>query len=305
MPLHTLLLTGLSGDNPLAFLAALGALRTARRVADSEIRLYWMPYKNSWCPALQGDDGFLSSADEISTAFHLSLVKENPAFSMAANANNPKLPAMDFRAVAQDALENWFDASFPEFVSFVTALGNESVIDENGKNEDTAFRTMSGAGHQHFLAFMRELAMATTKENIHEALFGPWKYNDTQYCMRWAPEDDRRYALRWDNPSGDPARSVRGANRLAVEGLPLYPTVPTTKTLATTGFTGKNWTWPLWTTAVSIDVCRSLLAHAELQEEKPTMEKLKPIGVFVVFRSQRITLGKFRNFTPATIVGEF
>jgi hypothetical protein len=99
-----------------------------------------------------------------------------------------------------------------------------------------------------------------------------------------------------------------GANRLAIEGLPLVTCAPVGATLRTTGFTGSGarstfWTWPIWTSPVGIDVCRSLLAHAPLVRTAPAgYAELRAIGDAAAFRSQRITIGKFRNFAPATAV---
>ena len=72
-------------------------------------------------------------------------------------------------------------------------------------------------------------------------------------------------------PSGDPVRTMRGANRLAVEALPLFPTVPGERHLHTTGFSqrrgeGVLFSWPIWEGALSIEVVRSLLSLAELQK---------------------------------------
>jgi hypothetical protein len=154
---------------------------------------------------------------------------------------------------------------------------------------------------------MNEIARDTSVEQLREALFGPWQYRDVGFSMRWDPEDDRRYALRWLNPSGDAARNVRGANRLAIEGLRLFPTVPSTTHLATTAFTGQKasntfLSWPIWETPISLDTCRSLLAHAELTKPWPASYACRAIGIVAVLRSQRITTGKFRNFTPAQVV---
>jgi hypothetical protein len=44
----------------------------------------------------------------------------------------------------------------------------------------------------------------------------------------------------------------------------------------------------------------SLLGLKELQERSETPTGLlKPCGIVATYRSQRITLGKYRNFTPA------
>jgi hypothetical protein len=127
--------------------------------------------------------------------------------------------------------------------------------------------------------------------------------------MRWDAEDDRRYALRWDEPSKDPVRTVRGANLLAVAALPLFPVVPTSSnTVATTGFSGRGSrdtfvAWPIWTGWLALDAVRSLLSVKALQDRSAASAlALRSVGVSAVYRSQRITLGKYRNFTPAQAV---
>jgi hypothetical protein len=175
--------------------------------------------------------------------------------------------------------------------------------------EDTALRTVSGAGHQHFLGIMRNVIAITTVDHLRRALFAPWDYADPMpnSTLRWDPVDDARHALQWRNPSGDPARKVGGtmlgATRLAIEGLPLFQTMPSGTRLQTTGFTGTGrrntfFTWPLWEGEIGVDSCRSLLALAALQGEVPDAAMLRKRGVLAVFRSQRITEGKYRNFTP-------
>jgi len=130
--------------------------------------------------------------------------------------------------------------------------------------------------------------------------------------VRWDPREDVRYALRWRDPSGEnalrsQAGSMLGANRLAIEGLALFPSVPVAGRLETTGFRGRRsrdtfFTWPIWEAATSVDGVRSILALAELQDERPDRGKLARLGVAEVYRSQRITVGKYRNFTPAQAV---
>lgn len=191
---------------------------------------------------------------------------------------------------------------------FIAAFGCDALADAKNRGIlDTALRTMSGAGHQHFLGFMRTLMISTSVEHLRSCLFDKWNYNDPGPSMRWDPMDDRRYALRWKEPSGDPIRTVRGANCLAIIGLTLLPTQPVGDALETTGFTqiprkGTFWTWPIWGNPASVDVARSLLALRELQEKTPPRHRLSALGVIEVFRSQRITQGKYRNFTTAVPV---
>jgi hypothetical protein len=113
--------------------------------------------------------------------------------------------------------------------------------------------------------------------------------------------------LRWKNPSQDASTTVRGANRLAVEGIPLFPTIGVNGRLETTGFTGHKshdtfWSWPIWEPPISLETCRSVLSLKELTADFPNPAELRARGITVVYRSQRITVGKFRNFTPARTV---
>lgn len=87
----------------------------------------------------------------------------------------------------------------------------------------------------------------------------------------------------------------------------MFPTAPVGARLETTGFAGSGrrgtfWTWPIWEPAIGPDPVRSLLALEELQAESPDPAKLRQRGVVAVYRSQRITEGQYRNFTPARAV---
>jgi hypothetical protein len=118
--------------------------------------------------------------------------------------------------------------------------------------------------------------------------------------------------MRWKNPSSDPAVTMRGANRLAIEALPLFPTAPMSNELVTTGFRfqrGAFWSWPIWEPTIELSIVRSLLQLSAISDEKKTEDQaesnrtnLFALGVTTIFRSQRITIGKFRNFTPAKSV---
>lgn len=151
--------------------------------------------------------------------------------------------------------------------------------------------------------------------DVRSSLFEQWTYSDSGrgLNLRWGPADDRRYALRWKNPSDEPNMTMRGANRLALEALPLFVTAPEGERLQTTGFTqrrttGVRWTWPIWSGPLSLEACRSVLQMRTLQcsplnsESREFAEwrtSIAHLGISEVFQSQRITIGKFRNFTPA------
>lgn len=300
-------LDGLDAANPLGMLAALGALRISTLIWPQP-RLYWQQTGDGWRARLTLEDQ-ISAAGWLE-ALESRLREPEPALGIADDLT---VPCQDFRrtllmsqrAARPDARQS---------VDFLAALGSEAVQARvsgkpNGLIADTALRTMSGAGHQHFLGFMRALMQATTAAHLEAALFHPWTYADDGPSLRWDPADDRRYALRWKEPSGDPIRTVRGANRLAIEALPLLPTAPTGTELETTGFRrrrgeGVAWTWPVWTLPVGLDTARSLLSLAALQGDKLDRRTLGVMGIAEVYRSVRLTLGKYRNFGMAAPVAQ-
>ena len=296
-----LLLTGLDGSNPLAFLAALGALRTLARVwPKRDVRLGWQCKSGCWRPTIATSPPPDAASVVEAMQPELSRAAQFKAFRFAADL---KLPPNKFTSFIRLASVQWHDGSDPRCAEFAGAFGCEALTNKDGTIQDTAFRTMSGAGHQHFLAFMAELARVTNGEHLRTALFKPWRYDEQKLSMRWDPSDDRRYALRWNDPSEDVIRTVRGANRLAIEALPLFPVAPVGGNLQTTGFgslggRGVFWTWPIWEAFLPLDTVRSILALAGLQRKRPDRLNLAACGIVEIFRCERITVGKFRNFTP-------
>jgi hypothetical protein len=322
--MNSWLLKGLDGGNPLGFLAALGALRTvdlaSRRIDGVEPSRYdqtkrstwWMTWEatgSGWRPRLLGE--FPAETDLVDLLHQeLKRADSHGAFKFADSLN---VPQPDFAELARAAAAASRSDRRP--ADFLAAFGCESVesSDKAGQIADTALRTMSGAGHQHFLGTMQKLTEDTTEDRVRRALFEPWTYSDpvTLHTMRWDPRDDVRRALRWSEPSGDPARKTQGAewgaSRLAIEGMPLLPTAPVRKGLGTTGFRRDLegrwwWTWPIWDGRADADSARSLLALEPLQDERPDRRLLAAIGIREVYRCERITQDRYRNFTPAAPV---
>lgn len=301
--LHPLPLPGLDGANPLGFLAALGAWRIADQLQPGA-KLHWKTHAGHWAPVLfftqpTDKEHFIKQLHQ-----ELGKMRQHRVFTFSKNL---KLKPGEFEKEARAATERWFDENERTSAAFFAAFGSSVATNEQGDVEDTAFRTMSGAGHQHFLKTMNDLAEATTEEQLHNTLFANWTYPDEKIGLRWDPVEDKRYALAWKNPSQDPTRTQRGANRLAIEALPLLPTFPVGNRLETTGFSGHrssdtSWTWPIWDAPITLDTGRSLIALRDIQQPSPDPAQLRPRGITAVFRSRRITTGKFRNFTPAVQV---
>ncbi len=295
-----LVLTGLDGSNPLGFLAAVGTLRAVAQADPAmDPRMAWRAHGGTWIPALWGNGARSAKAliELLAHTLHGSSARE---FDFARNLN---VASEIFRAVAGHA-QRQVSIQDRRYADFIAAYGCELCVTKDKTNiQDTALRTMSGAGHQHFLGTMNELVSQTNEDHLRRSLFQTWDYLDDKLGLRWDPEEDRRYALRWNNPSNDTTKTMRGANRLAVEALPLLPTTPGDRQLHTTGFSRHDravlFTWPIWENALRVDVVRSLLALHEIQKPEPNRQGLAAMGIVEVFRSQRITVGKYRNFTHA------
>jgi hypothetical protein len=289
--MHKTELTGLDGSNLLAYLAALGTLRVLT-LADGapDVRMEWVD-RGAWTPVLY--HGSAGSPVELLDLLE-PLVSGEDSINAAWNIGNDLTMSCDeYGKVLRENLENGSDG---QTLSFLAAFGGD-VYGASPKREtmsDTAFRTMSGAGHQHFLGFMRELAAQTEREHLQRALFAEWDYGDERPSLRWDPADYRPHALRAVDPSGDPIRTMRGANRLAVEALPLFPTAPVGRRIRTTAFrdgeAGTEVVWPIWTDQLELGSVASLLA-SRVESGRP--------GVTQVFRATRFTEGKYRNFSPS------
>ncbi len=313
----SLLFIGLDGSNPLAFLAALGALRTFQKMNPvSSVKLGWKIEDNAWRPFLAShelpneSEQFCDSMSEwLSTPPQASL------FSESEIGDNLTISPLRFHSLAQQHL-NSVTANELESIAaleFLAAFGTDATHQPHSKDrtlmQDSALRTMSGAGHQHFLKFMREIIANTSSSHLFSTLFRTWTYEDEGRGMnlRWDPNDDRRYAMRWKNPSSDPAVTMRGANRLAMEGIPFFPGATMVTQFQTTGFRvrrGAYWSWPIWESPLELAVIQGLLQVAAISETVSPEQRttLSRQGIAAIFKSQRITVGKFRNFTPAKSV---
>jgi len=299
---------GIDASNPLGFLSALGLLRSASHALPHiHVRIRW-ENNGRWHPVLVLSQPMPD--DQLVKALHQTLTGHQSDRHFCDLGQNTTVARQIFRTVAQDSAAS---ATSEDRTSsdFYAAFGSDALVAQDGLTiQDTALRTMAGAGHQHFLETMRNVIAKCGPEHIRKTLFQTWQYDDpTQtLSLRFDPLDDNRYALRWRNPSGDPDRkntgSMLGANRLAIEAIPLFTTSPGELFLQTVGFTGQRasdtyFSWPIWTSPVGIDAIRSLLALREVQIPREA-ESLMTRGVAAVFRSQRITVGKVRNFTPAS-----
>lgn len=296
-----LILRGLDGSNPLGFLAALGTLRLLSvRSVRRNLRMSWSIINSVWRPMLD-----LHVSEETCIEMLQASVADAPMFPWAIDKKLP-FKGETLRSEAINALQIATKANRSE-VDLLAGLGSEAIRDTDGVFGDTAFRMVrtGDSSGQGLLAYAKRICEDTTRDNLCEALFGFWGYQDEQCSLRWDPIESRNYALRGKDPSKEKATSMRGANRLALEGLAVCPVIPGARQVYTVGFgrpSGRteSLTWPLWSCYLSADAVRSVIAINELQCERPDVVQLASRGVAAVFRCDRVRTSKYySNFAPA------
>ena len=288
-------LSGLDGSNPLAFLAALGTLRLSASFQPN-VRLHWR-MEGEWHPVLTG----VAGVEEEELCRRLAGADPIPDETLKILGKNLTVPPDVFELFVKTAERNLLETRDRRSADFAAALGSEVCVDSRkNRIEYTSFCFITGSGHQDFVETARVLVRNTKPEQIREALFGPWQCVDKGLSMRWDPSDAVEYALRWDNPGPLGVKSVWGASRLALEALPLFPAHPTRRGLATTGFREESdleeFTWPIWDAPLGLDTVRTILSLAELRQKTPDRLTLQERGISEVFRSRRVRIGQGANF---------
>lgn len=316
---HTLTLVGIDGSNPLGMLATLGCFRVLSEHAEfDDLQLSWGLQSGAWRPIfisrhidLQPDAIISTLAQSLGDSIHptFNALNELPPEEPKSGKLTPFPPK--FASVARDLLRSFLNESSESRLSLdlVAALGNECSQKRFSKTreiEHTEFYMTKGSGHQRMLELMQTIREQTQESHLRECLFEPWQYHDEGRgrILRWDPADDRPYATRWKNPSNDPVMTVLGANCLAIEALSLFPTAIVAQRLETTGFArryrqGTYWSWPIWTTPISLDVVRSLLQQTCLHAIAPNEQSQMNQSIAVIQRVQRIRNDKYFNFSVA------
>lgn len=315
-------LTGFEHDNFLAFLALLGLLRSLETA------------RPEWGPRVRWDRASLPTRPilVLANAQTPAVVAECAAAGCAALAADhdfgqwrvPTMPPVEARRLLTDSVMRGPDRRHQ--ADLFAAIMCDAVVKRDGAAVvPTPLCLMFGQGHQYFLERLRSVpALAaprvrargatayTAAQTMARALFQHWERSDRTDGFRWDPAEDRRYALRFLKPSDDEALTEHGANRLAAVGMPVLTLTPTVHRGRVRGQTlGVRQArlmiqvrWPLWTPPASLSAIRALLTHPALYdaEEARSLAQLRALGVHGVRAAQRVSAGKFMNFTRAEAI---
>src|SRR2546422_4855518 len=308
-----LILVGLDGSNPLAFLAAVGTLRILSLTwSNRSVRMAWSDQVGAgWRPVITADD--LVTDDTVRRqAIALDAIEgmlgdaiEDHPIGVLRELK--VLDKKDSRAIHQFFLErsNASTDSDREVADWLSAIASEFAPDATSQLQTTR--------RDYFYENLRSVMALTKRADLHRCLFAQWDYADplANQSLHIDPTEDRRHAYQWHQPTSDPNRSKRGgmlgANRLAIEAIPLFQSVPANQKLLTKGFSGSRahntrWTWPIWSCPLACDEVSYLLSLSDLQLEEPDPNSMRARGIAAAFRCRRVLVEKTPNFTPATAV---
>jgi len=319
-PLVSIALDALDGANPLAFLAALGALRLLTRAfPEHDLRLSWSQRLGAWRPLLCSarpldEEAMLSALHETGLKLDTMFSPQLLAASEAASPKNKKGEARwkDKLLFPIRPLREFCEAAtaLPSVLAEFSATWAGETAPTGDEGAEIARRTRFDftAGQQAFIRMLRELHDNCTPADLRRSLFSGWRYSATAVSMRWDTQDEKRqYALQAVDPtnsSENPPLADPGANFLASEALPLFPLVPD-RWASQPGFSrdadGRSWLWPMWTYPLGLDAIRSLLALPLADSGEWPPSRRLALGVSTLFQSGVVQpSGRYyRCFTPA------
>lgn len=287
----------IQADDPLGALAALGLFRLFSKV-DPQSRFSWVQRSGTYKPVVFSQLPWLSNDDLIEMVLEL-LQGNEEQHPFSELWSKKEVLSSEFRKTAYRSSRvsrestDWMTACFSEHHSF--KVGSQLRI----------------ARYDYFPGTVESLCSITDADHLRRTLLKPWDFADPldKVSFRLNPREDRRHAYRWSKPDTDPNSGQQGgmigANRLALEALPLFQSLPAGDKLQTTGFHGLRvsntiFSWPVWTTPISIDAVRSLLSLDAIRHPTFDTSICRTLGIAEVFRTSRILVGKTPNFTPAT-----
>ena len=289
----------------LGFLSLLGLLRSL-----DESRPGWRS-RLSWdglVPQLHLDE----DADRVEVA--RAAVSGLAKFGEKLRFPGPN-PGAEINELAQ-----WQKDMDPEAI---TPIGSDACPKKNDKTraDTTPLCMMYGAGHQEFLTRLgqatsvREQDRDGVQEQVHNALFARWTYEDTlpKIAFRWDPTEYHPHARQSMDPKKDAIRTVNGANRLAAVGFTAYECVPTARGLATVscmpgGARIDVALWPIWPMPLSLAEVKVAMRLPQIKKaaggecDPAALEKLKAHGIDGVMRAALFWDGKFKNVRVAELV---
>ena len=252
-------LTGLSGTNPLGFLAALG-VQVIFEDQEHQPRLWWtedvIPHA-----VVDGDFDVERIVVRVREAIPqwLDSPALNPEFGNKAD-NDAKFSPTELRDFLS---KNEIRRPADRIASSLVAEGSYYETGQ-AKGKSKPSDLYFSAGRVAFLRDARKILSNVTDEQLMNGLLGPWRYDSSLPSLRWDIVDDPNWALAATKP-GVNKRTCPGPEALALFGFSLIPVFGQLGRTLTQGCSGTwnegTFTWPIWTEHIQAPAVRTLLAH--------------------------------------------
>lgn len=255
-------LLALDARNPLAFLAALGALRLASDGSEEPVTLHWERNGSKWTAVCGGES--IGDPQALISAIEAGHQSRDLDAELGWGRDIMTLDRKDVRRLLQDRLATG-SATSPESwpAAAVAACASELPTRQSGNAPYTPLRLMPRMGRARFLETARKLSESRRlQDDLRSALFGPWRYSKGVNSLSWDPAATlpaRAYAPQAPTDFGP--LGAAGPMLLAVAALPLFPLMPTPRGTACRGFGNdrRRLIWPLWDRPARIRAVRVLL----------------------------------------------
>lgn len=297
-------LAGLDGSNPLGFLAGIGLLRVIPGLKlgfseDGSFRAMvdGIDHDESDIATLIAADaeaGVNAGAPWRFTYTKAATKKQGPQ-----EVADLKPPPHEFKRFLTNSIDAWLRGD-DEAAGYAAAYGTDIAVDGRGNTKPTAFHFT--AANQTFLGAVEAIRTSLDREWVKTSLFHGHGER-TGSNLRWDPGAERNWALMANNPNDDGTRVDAPLEWLAFRGMPLLPCFPRGSRIITTGVVGRGddmtFTWPLWSTPISLMAARSVL-----QVDWTGTGKQRAVrGIFAICSSAiRRTSQGFGNFGPSSVV---
>lgn len=304
-PERPLVLTGLRPDNPLGFLAALGTLRTLDEAEpESEWELCW----NDCAELLRRKPaGVNPSEDDVVNALLKVLGRDDPLFNETEPWKCKDLESIDaykrFSGYVVNSVQNDHATEVANLRRSYDFLASLSCVNSHSRsNDDPVVKSkfIFVIGNATYFGNIRKLStiIKNNPETLRRSLFHEWDYKDDKTTLDLDPISlQRQQAKSIGNPSGKYNPTMHGANRLAVEGISLYPVVNGAREVHTIGWHGETFTWPVWFRRAGLDEVRSILCT---KYNELSSDKRQRIGITTLYSSTRRLIDSkgHRRMTP-------
>lgn len=310
-------LHALDGANPFAFMAALGTLRVLDDLhhQGDRPRLSWTD-AGGWRAELDGP-GTIGDVIDAVLEDHRAWEQE-PALTFAYGKDGTRCEPDAPGAVRDlkpppEVMRGFFaevadraTAGEVRSARHAAAYATDMATDKAGKTKPTALHFT--AGQQAFLDAVAETHANLTREQVEEALVGPWTRSSTQKTLGWDPLgafNARMYALRGSDPTrpGEKRPCVPGAEWLAFVGLSFFPTVPRGRQVLTTcvrgGWKDAVMQWPVWIRPATASTVESLLRIEDIEATTSGQRDARGIGAVYRARILRSDQGGYGAFAPS------